>query len=85
MSYDKQTFTKISFMQFNIQGITNTSFINKLMHVLNESHIDVVFINETFLKPINVLKIVNYSVYRKYRSKHGGGILIAIKNTIHNR
>ena len=43
MSYNQQTLTKIRVMEFNAQGITNTSDINQLEHVLNENQIDVAF------------------------------------------
>lgn len=82
MSYNHTTQHEIHVMHFNAQGITNPSYILELEHILNERKIDIVFINETFLKPKHKFKLRNYAIYREDRPTHGGGVLIAIKNNI---
>lgn len=69
-------------MRWNAQGITTRTSITQLERILQDKQIDVIFINETFLKPQHQFRLSNYKVYRKDRNTHGGGVLIAIKNTI---
>lgn len=69
-------------MQLNAQGITNSSDILELEFFLKEKEIDLLFINETFLKPNKKFKLLNYKIYREDRATHGGGVLIAIRNSI---
>lgn len=82
MSYNHTTQYELHVMHFNAQGITNPSSILELEHLINERKVDIVLLNETFLKPKHKFKLRNYKIYRKDRSTHGGGVLIAIKNSI---
>lgn len=82
MSYNSSTIRTLRVMHWNAQGITNRSNIAQLQHFLNEKQIDLLFINETFLKSHHKFKLTNYKVYRKDRRSHGGGVLIAIKYSI---
>lgn len=69
-------------MHWNAQGITTPTAIIELEQVLKQKQIDLVLINETFLKPHHRFKLANFKVYRNDRTSHGGGVLIAIKNSI---
>lgn len=82
MSYNQKTINMIRVMHFNAQGITSGTAINQLEYILKEKQIDIIFINETYLKPYNKFQLLNYVVHREDRSTHGGGVLIAIRNSI---
>lgn len=69
-------------MHWNAQGITNPETQLDLENFIREKQIDLISINETFLKPNHRFKLANYKVYREDRINHGGGVLIAIKNSI---
>ena len=69
-------------MHWNAQGITNPASILELEQVLHHKKIDIIFINETFLKTNHKFKLTNFKVYREDRRTHGGGVLIAIKNSV---
>lgn len=76
---------RLNVMLWNAQGITNPTAIYQLEYIINQKAIDVIFINETFLKQNHKFKMANYNVYRHDRLSHGGGVLIAIKNTIQHQ
>lgn len=69
-------------MQWNAQGITTDSAVTQLEQFLHREKIDILLLNETFLKPHHNFRIGNYKVYREDRQTHGGGVLIAILKTI---
>ena len=69
-------------MHWNAQGITTTASIIELELVLLQKQIDIICINETFLKANHKFKLKNFKVYREDRTTHGGGVLIAIKKSI---
>lgn len=82
MQYNK----KIKFMHWNAQGITSFSAVQQLQLLLDAEKIDILSLNETFLKPHHKLYLDNYKIYRNDRdSAHGGGVAIAIRNTIKHK
>lgn len=73
-------------MHWNAQGITNFSVAQQLQILLDKEKIDIVTLNETFLKPQHKFYLANYKIYRNDRdSVHGGGVAIAIRNTIKHK
>lgn len=75
----------IKIMQWNAQCITDTSKLIELRSFLNYRKIDILLLNETYLKEKHRFYIPGYSIYRKDRLGHGGGVAICIKNIIkHN-
>lgn len=72
-------------MHWNCQGITTYSKSVELHNFIKENSIDVLLLNETFLKSNHSFKMSGYKVYRKDRISHGGGVAIVIKSTLkHN-
>ena len=69
-------------MHWYAQGITIPTAIAELEQLLKQKQIDLVLMNETFLKPHHRFKLANFKVYRKDLTSHCGGVLIAIKNSI---
>ena len=51
-------------------------------YVLHKRQIDVLLLNEKFLRKHHKFKLGGYLIYREYRHTHGGGVLIAIKGDI---
>lgn len=82
MHYNSQSTNDIHVMHWNCQGITTYSAIAQLELFVREKNIDVILLNETFLKPTHKFKINGFKIYRKDRLSHGGGVLIGIKNNI---
>lgn len=82
MSCNQNSQNDFQIMHWNAQGITSPSAMLELEHVLNEKHIDIVLINETFLKPHHKFKLKNYNIHRQDRLTHGGGVLIGVKKNI---
>lgn len=74
--------TDIHVMHWNCQGITTNSAITQLENFIRNKNIDVVLLNETFLKPHHKIKIGGFKIYRRDRISHGGGVLMAVRNTI---
>ncbi|XP_065369085.1 uncharacterized protein LOC135961480 [Calliphora vicina] len=72
-------------MHWNAQGITTHSAISQLEQFIRKNNIDIVLLNETFLKPHHKFLIVGYKVYRRDRPTHGGGVLIAIRNCLEHK
>lgn len=55
----------------------------ELENFIKDRNIDIILLQETYLKPQDNFKIPNYQIYRKDRlNKPGGGVAIAIKNRI---
>lgn len=81
MLYNK-SICRLKVMHWNAQGITTPTSIIELEQVLLQKRIDILFINETFLKTKHKFKLLNFKVYREDRSSHGGGVLIAVKSSI---
>lgn len=75
----------LKLLQWNAQGATTQSIITQIDLLLNEEKIDIAVISETFLTPGHAFTLSNYTIYRKDRSTHGGGVLIAIQNNIAHR
>lgn len=73
---------KLNIMHWNAQSITNLAKKIELQHFLNSKNIDVLLLNETFLKPEHNFKILGYNIYRSDRPSNGGGVAIAIKNNL---
>ena len=55
-------------MHWNAQGITTTASIIELELVLLQKQIDIICINETFLKANHKFKLKNFKVYREDRT-----------------
>lgn len=85
MQYNSTVIQDVHVMHWNAQGITTESAVSQLEQVLLNKKIDVLFLNETFLKSHHKFKIGSFKVYREDRSTHGGGVLIAIRNNIEHR
>ena len=64
----------------------NIQSMNKLLllkHFLVTNHIDIMLLNETFLKESQLLHIENYEIIRRDRKDRvGGGVCLIIHNTI---
>ena len=75
----------LKIMHWNCQGTTTIPQAVELHKFLNEKSIDILLLNETFLKPNHRFQIPGYKVHRKDRISHGGGVAIVIKSTLkHN-
>lgn len=73
---------KIHVMHWNCQGITTNSAIAQIENFVRQNQIDIILLNETFLKPYHKFKIGGYTIYRRDRRSHGGGVLIGIRESI---
>lgn len=72
---------KLNIVQWNIRSVY--AHLAELKNFINKYDIDIICLQETFLKPHQTLNIKGYSVERKDRdSGTGGGILLCIKNSI---
>lgn len=74
----------LKIMHWNAQSITNISKQIELQLFLHSNTIDILLLNETFLKPDLNFKIPGYRIYRHDRESNGGGVAIVIKNSIRN-
>lgn len=72
-------------VSWNAQGISNSSKQYELNKFLNESHADVICLQETFLNHHNSFYVNNYTVYRRDRDAHGGGVAILLKDNIRHK
>lgn len=72
-------------MHWNAQGITTEPAVSQLELFVHKEKIDIILLNETFLKPKHKFKISKYKVYREDRKTHGGGVLIAILESIDHK
>lgn len=69
-------------MHWNCQGITTVSHSVELHLFMKELSIDILLLNETFLKPNHTFLLPGYDVYRKDRTTHGGGVVVAIRSNL---
>ena len=70
-------------MYCNVQSIVNK--VNQLEAKLVSKDVDIVAITETHLDDsVDSLELFSntYTIFRKYRNRRGGGVLIAVKNNI---
>ena len=73
----------LKILHWNAQSITNISTAKQLELFLLEEQIDIVSLNETFLKDQNKFHLNGYKIYRNDRLDAAkGGVAIAIKNSI---
>lgn len=72
-------------MHWNCQGITTYSQSQELHQFITDYSIDIVLLNETFLKTIHKFVIPGYVIHRADRTTHGGGVAIAVRNTIKHK
>ena len=73
--------SQLKIMHLNIQSINNKQ--KELQHHIAVNQIDILSLNETWLKPNQKLKIPNYNTVRKERPiQAGGGVLLAIHRDI---
>jgi exonuclease III len=75
--------SKIKIMHLNIQSVNHK--IKELQHHIATNQIDVLSLNETWLKPHQKVRIPNYIVVRKDRpAQAGGGVLLATGTSYSN-
>lgn len=82
MHYRSPIINDIHVMHYNCQGITTYSAIKQLELFARDKNIDLILLNETFLKPKHKFNINGFKIYRRDRLSHGGGVLIAIRESI---
>lgn len=82
MHYNSTIVNDIHVMHWNCQGITTYSAITQLELFVRDKNIDIILLNETFLKPQHKFKINGFKIYRKDRLSHGGGVLIGVRENI---
>lgn len=76
----------LKIMQWNACGITNHVSIKLLENFITLHKIDIVLLNETFLKNHHKFYLNGYKIYRNDRqNRHGGGVAIAVKFGILHR
>lgn len=76
---------KLKILHWNAQGITNLSTAKQLEHFMYQEHIDIVMLNETFLKDHHKLYLKGFKIYRNDRSDAPhGGVAIAVKQSINH-
>lgn len=71
---------KLRVLEWNAQGIRHKTI--ELLDLLKRKNIDILLVNETFLVPTIKLFLDGYTIYRKDRTSHGGGVAIAIKSAL---
>lgn len=69
-------------LYWNAQGISTQNKQIELQNFMQEKNVEIALISETFLKPEHSFDMPNYTIYRTDRPTHGGGVAIAIKNSI---
>ena len=67
-------------MQWNINGFRSKYL--ELCNLITEYNPKVIALQETKVEVDVPIKIKNYNVYRKDRTRHGGGVCIAVHNSI---
>ena len=82
MPYNSTCVQNILVTHWNAQGSTIESTAAQLEYVLHKLEIDILLLNETFLKPYHKFKLGCYKIYRDNRFTLGGGVLISIKTEI---
>jgi exonuclease III len=70
----------VKILQFNINGLM--SKFKELKQTLINMDIGIVCLQETFLKENKSIKIPGYTIIRKDRPSHKGGLAIIIKNSL---
>ena len=72
----------LKLMQINTRSIRPKK--EELNELINKENIDILSVNESWLKENMTFKLNNYKIERKDRKNNlkGGGVLIAIKNNI---
>lgn len=73
----------LKILTWNANGVTLK--ILELTQFVEDNHIDVICLQETYLSPSKTLFLPGYVVYRLDRSTQGGGVAIAIKSSIRHR
>lgn len=82
MPYKTSILRRLKVMHWNCQGITKLSESVQLHLFLKENSVDILMLNETFLKPEHNLILPGYKLYRNDRINKGGGVAIAIRSSI---
>ena len=72
-------------MYWNCQDITTLSETTQLHIFANELSIDILLLNETFLKSNHKFSLPAFKVYINDRFTHGVGVVIAIKSTVKHK
>jgi exonuclease III len=70
----------ISIIQHNINGLI--AHIREFKHFLLQKQVDIVCLQETFLKPTKTANFPGYTTIRKDRIDRKGGLLILVKQGI---
>jgi len=77
---------QLRILYWNAQGITNISTAKQLELLLFHENIDIVILNETFLKNHHKFFLAGFIIYRNDRQDtHGGGVAIAVKRSIKHK
>lgn len=75
---------KLKIATWNGRGITRKA--SEIEYFLNSYNIEVMLIQETWLKEKTPFELQNYQVYREYRKiGKGGGTAIAVKKTLKHK
>ena len=76
---------KLNIISWNANSVKGK--MGELKEFLYEAEVDILLIQETFLKPTDPLKVPNYNIYRNDRlTGRGGGTAVIIKRNIeHHR
>lgn len=73
----------INILHVNCQSIVNIIKLNQIENLAKIHNIEIISLNETFLKPTNDLVLENYFILRSDRThKKGGGVALCIKKNI---
>ena len=68
-------------LHFNVQSATSKKI--DIEQVAYDEQLDIIMLNETFLKPNKQFKLKGYTIHRHDRSRAGrGGVCICVRNTI---
>lgn len=74
---------QLKILQWNAQGITNISTLKQLELFLHQKQIDVIMLNETFLKDYHKFHLSGYKIHRHdLLDAARGGVAIAAKSSI---
>jgi len=74
-------YRKLNVMHFNVQSATSKKV--DIEQVAHHEQLDIIMLNETFLKPNKQFKLKGYAIHRHDRSRaERGGVCICVRNTI---
>lgn len=85
MQYKTKILKCLKVMHWNCQGITKLSESVQLHLFIREQAVDILFLNETLLKPEHKFTLPGYKIYRNDRITKGGGVAIAVRSSIKHK